>query len=237
MVMASFGGACIAFAALALMRAPAQEAPEPVDPLGELVARSQPADAPERPRSLEVSDVSFPSMLSDKDDPTTAMAVLRGSGSPSASRAAAAPSGLAPAVDRLPSVSLPAQDVLHTSGGDIAESDTLRAIATAMARERDEEISPPGAPGGHQLQVSSFQDPEEAEAFATVLRRRGHRAHVASVHVKERGLWHRVRIGPFKYRRSAEIYRQDFEAKERMVAFVLDPPKATIRVGMADVDD
>ena len=34
-----------------------------------------------------------------------------------------------------------------------------------------------------------------------------------------------VRVGPFKYRHSAVIYRQDFEAKERMVTFIVDPPK------------
>ena len=44
--------------------------------------------------------------------------------------------------------------------------------------------------------------------------------------VKGRGLWYRVRVGPFKYRHSAVIYRQYFEAKERMVTFIVDPQKA-----------
>ena len=38
-------------------------------------------------------------------------------------------------------------------------------------------------------------------------------------------MWYRVRIGPFKYRHAAVIYRQEFEAKERMVTFIVDPPK------------
>ena len=48
--------------------------------------------------------------------------------------------------------------------------------------------------------------------------------------MKGRGVWHRVRIGPFKYKRSAEIYRQEFEAKERMVTFIVDPPKTQVTV-------
>jgi cell division septation protein DedD len=50
-------------------------------------------------------------------------------------------------------------------------------------------------------------------------------------------VWYRVRIGPFKYRRSAEIYRQDFEAKERLVTFVIDPPKTTVEIGLAKGED
>ena len=38
LVFASFGGACIVFAALALMRSPSSEQPEAADPLGALVA-------------------------------------------------------------------------------------------------------------------------------------------------------------------------------------------------------
>jgi hypothetical protein len=45
-----------------------------------------------------------------------------------------------------------------------------------------------------------------------------------------------VRIGPFKYRHSAVIYRQEFEAKERMVTFIVDPPKPGAVVKLADDD-
>ncbi len=49
-----------------------------------------------------------------------------------------------------------------------------------------------------------------------------------------------MRIGPFKFRYSAGVYRQDFESKERMVTFIVDPPKvapmAKIK-GMADDEE
>jgi DedD protein len=85
--------------------------------------------------------------------------------------------------------------------------------------------------------VSSFNDETEAKAFAAALRRRGHRAYVEPAYVKNKGLWHRVRIGPFKYKRSAETYRQEFEAKERMVTFIVSPPKTTVRVAEAHIKE
>ena len=54
--------------------------------------------------------------------------------------------------------------------------------------------------------------------------------------MKGRGLWYRVRIGPFKFRRSAVLYRQDFEAKERLVTFIVDPPKLKVEIRDADTE-
>jgi cell division septation protein DedD len=138
------------------------------------------------------------------------------------------------AADRLPPMPLPAQHVLATSPAETPR-DTLSTMARKVAREEGAEI-PPGTPGGHQLQVSSFKTQEEADRFASALRRRGHRAYIEPANVPGRGLWYRVRIGPFKYRHSAVIYRQEFEAKERLVTFIVDPPKTTVRVRPADDD-
>ena len=73
--------------------------------------------------------------------------------------------------------------------------------------------------------------------MAAALRRRGHKAYVEPAQVRGRVLWYRVRIGPFKYKQSAVVYRQDFEAKERIVTFIVDPPKVTVTVkGLGDDD-
>ena len=118
------------------------------------------------------------------------------------------------------------------------QQDSLRRLANNLnaAQERGGALVDSGRPGGYQLQVSSFKNLPDATAFASALRRRGHRAHVESARVKGRGLWHRVRVGPFKYKRSATIYRQDFEAKERLVSFVVNPPKTRVRIGLSDED-
>ena len=257
MVMASFGGACVVFAALALMRSPAEADAAPADPLGDLVAASQ-GDAP-RPDGdrIDTADVTFPAVLTDQEHPTTAMEAVRRrknsappevdgadselprAPSPADGFASSPYDGPPPATDRLPVVPLPAQDVLAgTPEANIAGSDTLRNLAKHVSREKEDvKIAEAGRPGGYQLQVSSFKEQGDAEAFAMVLRRRGHKAYVEKAHVKGRGTWHRVKIGPFKYRRSADLYRQDFEAKERMVGFVVNPPRTRVRIAPAKAED
>jgi cell division septation protein DedD len=125
---------------------------------------------------------------------------------------------------------LPAQNVLEASPAPAPQNDTLATMARHVARDDGTEAAPAGTAGGYQLQVSSFKTSAEAEAFAAALRRRGHKAYVESAEVKGRGTWFRVKIGPFKYKHAAVIYRQDFEAKERMVTFIVDPPKTTVAV-------
>jgi cell division septation protein DedD len=233
LVLSSLGGACIVFAAVALLRAPPRERPAATDPLGELVARAHPAGVKvdDKPPSVG-QDVTFPSMLSDAQHPTTALEAVREpptADDPRFQLPPGAPTTPPPAADRLPVVSLPAQSVLEPKAAGTGATDTLTAMARHVSREDGPEV-PAGAPGGYQLQVSSFKTQGDAEGFAAALRRRGHRAYVEPAYVKGRGLWHRVRIGPFKYRNSAVIYRQEFEAKERMVTFIVDPPKTTVKV-------
>jgi DedD protein len=229
LVLASLGGACIVFAAVALMRTPPKAKPTSADPLGDLVARAHPAGAPAKEKKDGIGhDVTFPGMLSDSKSPTTALEVVRSPRDPAAPPPAPVATFSA-AADRLPVVPLPAQHVLQTSQGEATPRDTLTSMARQVSREGGAEI-PAGGPGGYQLQVSSFKTQEEAEGFAAALRRRGHKAYIEPANVKGRGLWYRVRIGPFKYRHSAVIYRQEFEAKERMVTFIVDPPKVTVRV-------
>lgn len=234
LVLASFGGACIVLAATLLMRSPPKAKAVSQDPLGDLVAQVKPgASASAQPAAVG-HEVTFPGVLSDSKSPTTALEAVR-----PASTALpfdlppGAPTTPPPATDRLPVVPLPAQHVLQGPPAEAPRGDTLGTMARQAAREGTQE-SPAGGPGGYQLQVSSFKTQAEGEAFAAALRRRGHKAYVEPAHVKGRGLWHRVRVGPFKYRHSAVIYRQDFEAKERMVTFIIDPPKAGVKPKIVD---
>ncbi|AUX22894.1 hypothetical protein SOCEGT47_034100 [Sorangium cellulosum] len=240
LVLASLGGACIVFAAVALLRAPAREMPVSADPLGDLVARAHPAGVKVAPRRATIGeDVTFPALLSDAENPTTALEAVRDRKAAKAEEPGPPPDaepGPPPAADRLPVVPLPAQHVLEPAVGEVPPNDTLTAMARHVAREEGPETDR-GGPGGYQLQVSSFKDPGDAEGFAAALRRRGHKAYVEPAYVKGRGLWHRVRIGPFKYKRSAVIYRQEFEAKERLVTFIVDPPKTTVKVAETPGDD
>lgn len=249
LVLSSLGGACIVFAAVALMRTPPRAKVVAADPLGELVARARPVGAAATDDGVG-HDVTFPTLLSDAKRPTTALEAVRDprvlSASASASAPAlpfdmvpanGAPTTPPPAADRLPVMPLPAQQVLQTGPVDAAPGDTLTAMARHVSRDQGAETAPTGTPGGYQLQVSSFKTQAEADGFAAALRRRGHKAYVEPAQVRGRGLWYRVRIGPFKYKRSAVVYRQEFEAKERMVTFIVDPPKISVTVrGVRDDD-
>ena len=82
-----------------------------------------------------------------------------------------------------------------------------------------------GMNGGFQLQVASFKDQPDADRLVDDLRRRGHRAYRLAAQVPERGVWYRVRIGPFKTKFEANKYKADFERVERVSPFVVDPDK------------
>ena len=125
--------------------------------------------------------------------------------------------------------SLPAQNVLEASPIVTRPRDAMTKTASDSAQINAAPAAsvPAGHEGGWQLQVSSFKTEAEAEQFADQLRARGHKAYTAEARVPGRGTWWRVRVGPFASRHAAQSYRADFEAKEHVVPFVVDPDKGT----------
>jgi len=49
----------------------------------------------------------------------------------------------------------------------------------------------------YSIQVASLKDPQEADKLVEMFRKRGYPAYRASAEVRNTGVWHRVRIGPF----------------------------------------
>ena len=224
------GGACIAFAALALGgRKTTPDAPR-VDPLGDLVTQRghSGANASAKATDLSTKDVTFPGMLSDGDKPTTALAAVR-AGANNAPTAIVVPGSPPPATDKLPVVALPAQSLLDATAVVTRPRDGLTQAANNAAQMATPggPTAPAGKDGGYQLQVSSFRTQTEAQHFADQLRARGHKAYVMEAHVPGRGTWFRVRIGPFPSQAQASSYRQGFEAKEHVVPFIVPPPTKT----------
>jgi DedD protein len=226
LLLASLGAACVIFAIVSQSRHKAPAVGKAPDPLGELVAQTKgvkPADSSD----LGGKDVTFPSMLSDEARPTTALAAVRFAPAASANAAGGPAPEVAsppPPTDRLPVVPLPAKNIVASSPVVSRPRDTL----TQMAREASSVTTPPveeGRAGGYQLQASSFKSETEANNFATALRQRGHRAYVEPAQLLGRGVWYRVRVGPFKTQKEAAVYRADFEKKEHLVPFIVEPPK------------
>jgi DedD protein len=224
LLLVSLGGACVMFAVLSQAKRPA---PPPgassADPLGTLVAQARtPVSVPGS--DLGGREVTFPATLSDGNRTTTAMAAVRPS-SPAAPQASAEePEAAAPAEGRLPVVPLPARNVVSASSVVNNPHDVLTRMAKEASAPADAPVEE-GRPGGYQLQTSSFRKEADATSFATALRQRGHRAYVEPAQVSGRGTFYRVRIGPFKTQREAASYRSEFENREHLVPFLVEPPR------------
>lgn len=199
------------------------------DPLAELVQKAK-AVPEQKDDSLTPSQATFAARLTDAPEPTTALAALkneRGELLADPAEPAAAPAVPPSASDRLPVVPLPAGTLLQATAVTIAPADDLTRLAAEKARPELIEITPTGAgsEGGYQIQVASFRDQVEADSFVAELQKRGHKSYRQAAYVPERGLWHRVRIGPFKHKFQAAQYQAAFEQKERMSTFLVDPER------------
>lgn len=229
LLLASLAGAGIVTAVVIMSRRGGEVQHATRDPLAELVLAQK--NTPPTADKLDAHEVSFPGILSDDAKPTTALAAVRdehGRLLPAAAPAtsADAPSPPAPAADRLPVVPLPLGEMLGATTVTTQPKDGLVALAADKSKlPAGGELAPPGMDGGFQLQVASFKEQAEADRLVDDLRRRGHRAYRLAANVPERGIWQRVRIGPFKTKFEANKYKAEFERSERMTPFLVDPEK------------
>jgi DedD protein len=224
LLLVSMGGACVMFAVLSQVRRPAgPPAGHAADPLGALVAQAR-TPAAAQSSDLGGKEVTFPSRLSDGDRTTTAMAAVRPNNAAHPQASAEEPESNPPAEARLPVVPLPAKNVVSASPVVNNPGDVLTKMAKEASAPSDAPVEE-GRAGGYQLQTSSFRKEADATAFATALRQRGHRAYVEAAQVSGRGTFFRVRIGPFKTQREAASYRSEFENREHLVPFLVEPPR------------
>jgi DedD protein len=228
LLLASIGGAALVVASVVMAKRSTEPARSQHDPLEQLVVQS--SKAGKAPEKLDGQDVTFPEILSDEESPTTALAAVKDergrlvNQSQNESLPPGAPTTPPIPGDRLPVQPLPAGTLLSATPVTTEPKDGLTSLA-ANASKLDEgaELAPSGMDGGYQIQVASFREQADADAFVQKLRQRGHRAFRQAAYVHERGLWHRVRIGPFKTKFQANLYKDKFEKSERTSCFVVDP--------------
>lgn len=72
--------------------------------------------------------------------------------------------------------------------------------------------------GRFSLQLSSFQDKSEAEAFAQKFE--GERPYLVVSEIPGKGTWYRVRVGDFASSKDAVAGKQNFEKKHNVIAYV-----------------
>ncbi len=225
LLLAALASAAVVTSSVVMAKRQGPPAASSADPLAELVASARSLPPAER---LEGRDVTFPGVLSDKEKPTTALAAVKDERGHLITREDIAPSNpdAPPPSDRLPVVPLPIGTLLTATPVTTEPKDRLTALAADATRGiENDPLAPAGTDGGYQLQVASFKDQGEADKLVGELRHRGHRAFRQAAYVPERGLWHRVRIGPFKTRFEAQKYKGEFERTERVAPFLVDPEK------------
>ncbi|MEM9191132.1 MAG: SPOR domain-containing protein [Myxococcota bacterium] len=229
--------------AMGVMLGQSSEAAREEDPLAileELEGLALESESPaeeERPE-VDREALTFPAALGTYDRrPEVEAAVAAAAaelahpdpiGSPTANLTGGLPVGFGSRAPSLPvEAALPAHLPAATAASHLA--DTLHhqrltdpMVSDALPPEPPRQApAAPGSDGRYTLQVISYQNPTEAEAFAEALRARGHSAFVVSADIPDRGMHWRVRIGPFETMREAESYRQSFEADEGMNTFVV----------------
>lgn len=91
---------------------------------------------------------------------------------------------------------------------------------TALASSNKSAASDKPGARKFTLQMKAFAKREQADAFAAELNAKGHAVRVESQEVKGR-LWHRVRAGSFDTWAAGIEAKENFESKEKIIAYVV----------------
>jgi cell division protein FtsN len=139
---------------------------------------------------------------------------------PRATRAGTAAPALAPSDVGLPSGTDPGLAAAASPSSAptprLAAAPASRAVRPTGAGPTA--TSPDKARGHFLLQLSSFQDRAEADAFAR--RFPGKNAYVVSTELPGKGTWYRVRVGDFATMQEASVAKTAFERENNVIAYV-----------------
>jgi cell division protein FtsN len=135
-----------------------------------------------------------------------------------------------PAAPAPPTTPAPSATVLATPSGDLVQhvgvggepDPTPAPVAPAIpAPPPAPALATEGSDGPFTLQVASFQDEQEARRVSASLRGQGFHTFIVAADVAGRGMWFRVRIGPFRTQGEVDRARRDYEERTRQPAIVV----------------
>lgn len=72
----------------------------------------------------------------------------------------------------------------------------------------------------YTIQVGSYEDRAMADEDVRSMKKMGYAAFVVSADIPDKGTWHRVRVGSFANKHSAEKLANEMKAKEGIVSFI-----------------
>jgi septal ring-binding cell division protein DamX len=129
-------------------------------------------------------------------------ALAKPAGKPAEPVADVKPSPIKPTIQAIPTSAKPAP---------VAEAKPVAIPAVAA--------TPEGKGKGHfALQLSSFQDKNEAEAFAQKFQ--GEKPYMVISEIPGKGIWYRVRVGDYATAKDASAAKQSFERKHSVIAYI-----------------
>ena len=121
-------------------------------------------------------------------------------------------------VDRVLAATAPAGLTAPARASAADEPDPAE-VAEVTEPEHNEAAAPKKPSAKFTLQLSSFQDRAEADAFFDKLRKGGHVPYVTESQV-EGEKWYRVRLGRYQSFDDAVQAKTDFEKREHIIAYV-----------------
>lgn len=137
---------------------------------------------------------------------------------------APAPVAEKPAAEKpAPVATKPAQVSGKVETAAVATRTTQKEGGSGMkeALARAAQLPDPAVKGGaFTLQLSAFQDKQEADRFMARLRDRGYAPYIVTAEVAGKGTWYRVRMGTFASKDAATRYLSDFKRETQLDAFV-----------------
>lgn len=148
------------------------------------------AGPPVKPRpapQAEATAAVTPTVASPPPAPSAPAPVSHAPAAPLSAAAAAARVAAQAAATPDPGERAGALRIAPPRAAGPSDSETLAELARGPAHR-----------GDYTVQVSSFQTAAEADAYASVLARKGYKPFVVSGSVKGKGTWYRVRVGAFK---------------------------------------
>ncbi len=119
----------------------------------------------------------------------------------------------------VPPIKLPSQPIVKTEIAPVvvASKPQLETVAKSA-----EDVAFPQAvvDGSHAVQIGSFGSATDAGALKDKMVKSGYSAFVAEVDLGEKGLWYRVKLGPYASSATAKVAQQLLEKKEKIKGFV-----------------
>jgi septal ring-binding cell division protein DamX len=186
------------------------------------------AIAPEIEDPLALLDKVAASPRTGPEPPAALPKVLFGATSPTSAPKAAPPKAAKPAVEpKAAPTKLPTQAKAEPAPAKPTTAKTEPTAKAPPTPAKKVALAPPAsavdakAKGRFTLQLGSFPDRAEAEAFSQRFTPQG--AYVMASEIPGKGVWYRVRVGDYASAKDAIAAKGSFEKQHNVIAYVVGP--------------